>query len=372
MYTRTPLLYWSLTRLVRKPSQPHFLRLPTVAITTMPPKRKNSNAPVKPAKKKKTWEPFDPTLPRNVTLPEDMTFPKAPEGSIKLASFNVGGLNSSIKKGFKNYVAAENADIIFLQETKVNQPVSTAVDDKVYKYRYWAFDDKKGYSGVAVFSKYKPEKVERGLPDYDEGSRGRVITLYFPAFTLVACYVPNSGDKLKNLERRKVFNQHMEKFLRSLQKEGRAVIWAGDLNVAHTRKDIARPDTNTRSAGFTVEERADFDRVLATSTDGNDLPGLIDTWRHFHPETEGHYTYYSYRFQCRSKLIGWRLDYFVVTPDLMDKVVESEIRQIAYGASDHVPLVLVLKDVDMGNAANASSPEEDNDSNDTSETSDAT
>ncbi|KAG2224192.1 hypothetical protein INT45_001310 [Circinella minor] len=333
------------------------------------PKRKTSDssnqsaaaAQTKKPKKKATWEPFDPTVPNNTKFPETLTFPKTPKGSIKIASYNVGGLNSCLKKGFKEYVNAEDPDVICLQETKVNQPVSTAVNDKVYKYRYWAYDDKKGYSGVAVFSKYKPEKVEYGLPKYDDGSRGRVISLYFPAFTVVACYVPNAGDKLKNLERRQTFNGHMEKFIRSLQKEGRAVIWTGDLNVAHTRKDIARPDTNQRSAGFTVEERTDFDRLLATSTDGNDLPGLIDTWRHFHPETEGHYTYYSYRFQCRTKLIGWRLDYFVVTPDLMDKIVESEIRQIAWGASDHVPLVLVLKDVDMGSTTTKKSEDDSSD-----------
>ncbi|KAI7855233.1 Endonuclease/exonuclease/phosphatase [Circinella umbellata] len=319
-----------------------------------------ATAQIKKPKKKATWEPFDPTVPNNTKFPETLKFPETPKGSIKIASYNVGGLNSCLKKGFKEYVNAEDPDVLCLQETKVNQPVSTAVDDKVYKYRYWAYDDKKGYSGVAVFSKYKPEKVEYGLPKYDDGSRGRVISLYFPAFTVVACYVPNAGDKLKNLERRQTFNGHMEKFIRSLQKEGRAVIWTGDLNVAHTRKDIARPDTNQRSAGFTIEERTDFDRLLATSTDGNDLPGLIDTWRHFHPETEGHYTYYSYRFQCRTKLIGWRLDYFVVTPDLMDKIVESEIRQIAWGASDHVPLVLVLKDVNMGSTTTKKS-EDDSD-----------
>ncbi|KAI8143941.1 Endonuclease/exonuclease/phosphatase [Fennellomyces sp. T-0311] len=331
-----------------------MLRLAPLRLTrlrcffVMPPKRKTTSDTSAPKKSKKAWEPFDPTVPTNTKFPDEFSFPKTPEGSIKIASYNVSGLNASIKKGFKQYIEAEDADIVCLQETKVNQPVSTAVDDKVYKYRYWSYDEKKGYSGTAIFAKYKPEKVEYGLPGYTEGSRGRVISAYYPSFTLVACYVPNAGAELKRLEPRQEFNKHMEKFLRSLQKEGRSVIWAGDLNVAHTRKDIARPDTNQRSAGFTEEERTDFQHVLDSSTDGNNLPGLIDSWRHFHPDTEGHYTYYSYRFQCRSKLIGWRLDYFVVTPDLIDKIVASEIRQEAYGASDHVPLVLVLKDVDMG------------------------
>ncbi|KAI9319250.1 Endonuclease/exonuclease/phosphatase [Dichotomocladium elegans] len=321
----------------------------------MPPKRKlateigNGEARViatPKTKKGKTWEPFDPSVPNNTLFPETLSFPKTPEGSVKIASYNVSGLNASIKKGFKRYIEAEDADIVCLQETKVNEPLSTAVDDKVYKYRYWAHDEKKGYSGTAIFAKVKPEKVSYGLPDHANGSRGRVISVFYPSFVLIGCYVPNAGDKLVRLEPRQIFNRHMESYIRSLQREGKSVIWAGDLNVAHTRDDLARPDTNERSAGFTIEERTDFSKVLAPSDDG--LPGLIDTWRHLHPETKGHYTYYSYRFQCRVKRIGWRLDYFVVTPDLMDKVVESEIRQEAWGASDHVPLVLVLKDVKLG------------------------
>lgn len=120
-----------------------------------------------------------------------------------------------------------------------------------------------------------------------------------------------------------------------------------DLNVAHTPNDLARPETNQRSAGFTIEERTDFDKVLNPSKEDDSLPGLIDTWRHFHPEQKGHYTYYGYRFKCREKLMGWRLDYFVTTPDLLDKIVSSEIRHEAWGASDHVPLVLTLKDVEL-------------------------
>ncbi|KAI9480731.1 MAG: Endonuclease/exonuclease/phosphatase [Benjaminiella poitrasii] len=282
-----------------------------------------------------------------MTFPDEFNIPSKPEGTIKIASYNVAGLNACIKKGFNRYVDAEDADIVCLQETKVNAPLSTAVNDKVYKYRYWSFDEKKGYAGVAIFSKFKPEKIEYGIPGYVQKSRGRVISLTFPAFTLIGSYVPNAGDKLVRLPERRVFNEHMEKYIRSLQKEGKAVIWTGDLNVAHTADDLARPETNERSAGFTIEERTDFEKVLNTSTDDASLPGLIDTWRHFHPDQKGHYTYYSYRFKCREKRMGWRLDYFTVTPDLMDHVVSSEIRHEGWGASDHVPLVLTLKDVKL-------------------------
>lgn len=119
-----------------------------------------------------------------------------------------------------------------------------------------------------------------------------------------------------------------------------------DLNVAHTADDLARPDTNQRSAGFTIEERTDFDKILNES-EQDKLPGLIDTWRHFHPDQKGHYTYYGYRFKCREKLMGWRLDYFVTTPDLIDKIVSSEIRHEGWGASDHVPLILTLDNVNL-------------------------
>ncbi|KAI8887982.1 hypothetical protein K501DRAFT_174208 [Backusella circina FSU 941] len=318
-------------------------------------KRKTANdttekAPkkVKAPAKKKVWEPFDPSLPNNKTFPETFTIPTKPEDSITIASYNVASLRACITKGFNRYVDAEDADIICLQETKLNEPLSTAVNDKVYKYRYWAFDEKKGYAGVAVFSKYKPSSVVRGIPKFEETTRGRVITLHFDDnFVLIACYVPNAGDKLVRLPQRQVFNDHMEKYIRSLQKEGKSVIWTGDLNVAHTANDLAKPETNERSAGFTIEERTDFSKVLDKSTDGDDLPGLIDTWRHFNPDQKGHYTYFSYRFNAREKLMGWRLDYFTVTPDLMDKVVSSEIRHEAWGASDHVPLTLTLKDIKL-------------------------
>ncbi|KAG2191689.1 hypothetical protein INT46_005390 [Mucor plumbeus] len=305
---------------------------------------------VKKAKvtKKKTaaWEPFDPSLPNNMAFPTQFDIPSKPENSIKIVSYNVAGLAACIKKGFNTYVDAEDADILCIQEHKQNAPLSTAVNDKVYKHRYWAIDEKKGYAGVAIFSKFKPTKVVYGIPGFETTTRGRVLSLTFPSFTLIGCYVPNAGDKLIRLPQRQVFNNHMEKYIRSLQKEGKPVVWTGDLNVAHTADDLARPDTNQRSAGFTIEERTDFDKILNESEEDK-LPGLIDTWRHFHPDQKGHYTYYGYRFKCREKLMGWRLDYFVTTPDLIDNIISSEIRHEAWGASDHVPLILTLGNVNL-------------------------
>ncbi|KAI8992182.1 Endonuclease/exonuclease/phosphatase [Mycotypha africana] len=295
--------------------------------------------------KKKAWEPFDPSLPTNTTFPEKFQIPPKSKGTFKIVSYNVAGLNACIRKGFNKYIDAEDADIVCIQEHKVNAPHSTAVNDSVYKYRYWSFDEKKGYAGVAVFSKYKPEKVEYGIPGFEKTTKGRVVSLTFPNFTLINCYSPNAGDKLKNLDIKQRFDKEIERYIRSLQKEQKSVIWTGDLNVAHTPDDLARPETNQRSAGFTKEERDDFTKILSSTSDN--LPGLIDTWRHLHPEQKGHYTYYGYRFNCRSKLIGWRLDYFTVTPELMDKVVSSDIRHEGWGASDHVPLVLTLKDIKL-------------------------
>lgn len=180
------------------------------------------------AKKKSTaFVPFDPSVPTNTTMPDTYDFLPAPPGGVKLASYNVNSLKAALRKGYSKYVEAENADVLFLQETKVNEPLSDAVDDKVYKYRYWAYEDKKGYAGTALFSKVKPSQIVYGIPGYEALTRGRVITAYFADFILVACYVLNAGDGLKNLNTRMVFNQHMEKYLRNLQKEGKRVIWAG-------------------------------------------------------------------------------------------------------------------------------------------------
>ncbi|CAO3591995.1 unnamed protein product [Absidia cylindrospora] len=320
----------------------------------MAPKRKTdtAEAPVleKKAKKSTAFVPINPTLPKNMTFPDPVVIDdqdKQVDGCITISSYNVSSLNACIKKGFHNYIQAEDADIVCLQETKVNAPVSTAVDDKVYKYRYWSFEEKKGYGGIAVFSKHKPSQVTYGLPGHETKTRGRVITLKFSSFSLICCYSPNAGEKLVRLSEKQKFDKVMESHIRTLQQNGESIIWAGDLNVAHTPDDLAKPQTNERTAGFTLEERTDFTNILSPYEKDTTIPGLVDSWRHLHPNTKGHFTYYSYRFRCREKLIGWRLDYFCLTPDLLPKMINSTIRHDLWGASDHVPIVLLLKGVSL-------------------------
>jgi AP endonuclease-1 len=193
------------------------------------PKATSGSDEETPKKQKKStaFVPFDPSVPTNTTMPDTYDFLSTPPGGVKLASYNVNSLRSAMRKGYSNYVQAEDADVLCLQETKVNEPVADAVDDKVYKYRYWAYEEKKGYAGTALFSKVKPSKVVYGIPEFEPTTRGRVITAHFKDFVLVTCYVPNSGDGLKNLESRMVFNKHMEKYLRGLQQEKKRVIWTG-------------------------------------------------------------------------------------------------------------------------------------------------
>ncbi|CAG8754446.1 9042_t:CDS:2 [Dentiscutata erythropus] len=278
------------------------------------------------------------SLPLNTKMPEELEFQK-PSGTIKLASWNVSSLRAALKKGYHTYVDAEDADILCLQETKVNEKEFNAVDTKKYKYNWWGFEKKKGYGGIALFSKIEPISVVFGLSTHPdpEITKGRVITLEFETLYYVTAYVPNAGEKLVRLKERETWDEAMKEYLTQLD-EKKPVIWAGDMNVAHKEIDLARPATNQKTAGFTKEERTGFDKIL---NGGKDT--FIDTWRHMHPDTTGGYTYYSYRFQCRTKGLGWRLDYHVVSKRLLDRVIESEIRNECYGASDHVPIVLILK-----------------------------
>jgi len=257
------------------------------------------------------------------------------EKEMKIVSYNVGSLNASIKKGFKKYLEAENPDIICIQETKLNAP-SHEISKKDYPYQYWTFSSvKKGYSGCAVFSKIKPLDVQYGIgaPKFDE--EGRNLVLEFEKYYLIATYVPNAGNKLVRLDFKQEYNATIEKFFKKLE-EKKPIIWAGDLNVSHQKIDLAKPDSNLRSAGFTIEERTDFTRILSSN------PPRIDTFRHFHPKDQT-YSYFSFRFNCHAKNIGWRLDYFVVSEKLMPQIKDSIIRTKCYGASDHVPICLIMK-----------------------------
>ncbi|CAJ0913052.1 7754_t:CDS:2, partial [Entrophospora sp. SA101] len=258
----------------------------------------------------------------NLKMPENLKFEPKQPGTVKFVSYNVAGLNASLKKGFKNYIEAEDPDILCLEETKVSKEVDGAIDYKKYQYYWWGINEtKKGHGGISVFSKIKPISSTLGLPTHPnpEITKGNIITLEFPELYYVACYVPNAGSKLVKLNERMGWDAAMEKYLRQLD-EKKPVIWAGDLNVAHKEIDLTNPDKNHKTAGFTPEERGNFEKILNGGGDNK----FVDTWRHFHPNALGCYTYYSYRYQCRSKNIGWRLDYHVVSERILDRVVENE------------------------------------------------
>ncbi|KAG0270785.1 hypothetical protein BGZ95_001524 [Linnemannia exigua] len=268
----------------------------------------------------------------NTTMPNPLVLPKTPDGCVKITSWNVSGLNSSLKKGFKTYITAEDADVICIQEHKVQQPLLNIVDPK----------EKKGYAGVAMFCKAKPISVTAGLPTHPNPActKGRLVTLEYPSCFIIGCYVPNAGQGLVRLKERMIWDKAMKAWLLDLKAKGKQIIWTGDLNVCHKPIDLRNPSTNTASAGFTKEERQGFSEILEEAD-------LVDTFREIQgsgEEAEGQYSYFSYRFQCRIKGIGWRLDYFVTDREMhKERVVESVIREECYGASDHVPVVLVIK-----------------------------
>ncbi|KAI8928522.1 Endonuclease/exonuclease/phosphatase [Entophlyctis helioformis] len=275
--------------------------------------------------------------PTNTTLPTAMAFARAPAGSLKLVSWNVAGFNAAVKKGMMRYIEAEDADIVCIQETKLSsQPASDTARSKLYPHQYWSVcTAKKGYSGTAVWSKVKPISVRYTIGDKDLDDEGRFIILEFEEWFLVASYIVNAGQQLERLALKHDHYAKLQAFLKGLQ-DTKPVVWTGDINVAHNEVDLARPKTNTKTAGFTPQEREDFGRVL-TELD------MLDTFRDRHPDATGRYTYFSYRFACRSKNLGWRLDYFVVSHALKDRILDADIRSEVYGASDHVPIVLVMQ-----------------------------
>ncbi|KAG0088421.1 hypothetical protein BGZ93_010428 [Podila epicladia] len=296
--------------------------------------KSSSTVPTAPSSAKKasgSKTPIRDDAPVNTTMPNPLVLPSTPEGCVKIASWNVSGLNASMKK---------NADLICIQEHKVNQPLLNLVDPKVYPFSWWGFEkEKKGYAGVAIFSKFTPINVTAGLPTHPtpDVTKGRVVTLEFPTCFVVGCYVPNAGQGLVRLNERMVWDVAMKSWLKQLNEKGKQIIWTGDLNVCHKAIDLRNPETNTKSAGFTKEERAGFDAIL------NEIE-MVDTFRKIHGEDAiGMYSYYSYRFQCRVKGIGWRLDYFVTDKAMAKRVEQSVIREECYGASDHLPIVLVVK-----------------------------
>lgn len=250
---------------------------------------------------------------------------------MKLISWNVNGIRACVQKGFLEFFREADADIFCLQETKL-QAGQIELDLEGYE-QYWNYAVKKGYSGTAVFTKQEPLSVSYGIGIQGHDKEGRVITLEFERFYLVTVYTPNSQSELRRLEYRMEWERDFLAYLLKLQ-EKKPVICCGDLNVAHQEIDLKNPRTNRKNAGFTDEERACFTRVLES--------GFIDTFRYFHPDQEGIYSWWSYRFKAREKNAGWRIDYFLASPSLKDKLRDAKIHTEIYG-SDHCPVELELQ-----------------------------
>ncbi len=251
--------------------------------------------------------------------------------SKKFISWNVNGLRACIGKNtFYEFLQQEAPDAICLQETKL-QEGQIQVDLPGY-HQYWNYAVKKGYSGTAIFTREEPLSVQYGLgiPEHDQ--EGRVITLEYPAYYLITVYVPNSKQELERLSYRMVWEDAFLSYIKELEKS-KPVIYCGDLNVAHREIDLKNPSSNHHNAGFTDEERGKMTTVLSS--------GFVDTWRYFHPDTAGVYSWWSYRFHARQKNAGWRIDYFIVSEALVPKLCDAAIYTDVLG-SDHCPVGLQI------------------------------
>lgn len=249
---------------------------------------------------------------------------------MKLISWNVNGLRAAMGKGFMDAFAQLDADAFCLNETKL-QPGQIELDLPGY-HQYWNSAEKKGYSGVAVFTRQEPLSVRYGIGVDEFDHEGRVLTLEMPQFYLVSCYTPNSQDGLKRLEYRMRWEDAFLSYLKSLERE-KPVVLCGDLNVAHQEIDIKNPKSNRMNAGFTDQEREKMTRLLNA--------GFVDTFRALHPDETGAYSWWSYRFHARENNAGWRIDYFIVSESLREHVREAAIHPEIFG-SDHCPVELVL------------------------------
>lgn len=250
---------------------------------------------------------------------------------MKLISWNVNGLRACVDKGFADAFKALDADFFCLQETKMQ---AGQLDLSFEGYRsYWNYAEKKGYSGTAVFTRHEPLAVSYGLGIDEHDHEGRVITLEMPAFYLVTVYTPNSQDELRRLDYRMKWEDDFRDFLLKLDAR-KPVIVCGDMNVAHEEIDLRNPKNNRRNAGFTDEEREKMTRLLAS--------GFTDTFRYFYPDMADQYSWWSYRFHAREKNAGWRIDYFLTSKALDDKLRGARIHNDIFG-SDHCPVELTIE-----------------------------
>ena len=250
--------------------------------------------------------------------------------NLKLISWNVNGLRAVLKKGFEEFFNKIDADIFCIQETKM-QEGQVELNFKGY-YQFWNSAEKKGYSGTAIFSKIKPKNVTYGIGIEEHDKEGRIITLEFEEFYLVNCYTPNSKRELERLDYRMIWEDEFRKYLINLNKI-KPVIICGDLNVAHKEIDLKNPKTNRRNAGFTDEERNKMTQLLSNN--------FVDTFRYKYPDKEEAYTWWSYMGNARQKNVGWRIDYFIVSKELENKIKDAKIHSDILG-SDHCPVELIL------------------------------
>ena len=251
---------------------------------------------------------------------------------MKLISWNVNGLRAAVTKGFMESFNELDADIFCLQETKL-QPEQISLELPGYE-QYWNSAVKKGYSGTAVFTRIKPLSVTNGIGIEEHDQEGRVITAEYDNFYLVCCYTPNSQRELARLEYRMAWEDAFRNYLLELDKK-KPVILCGDLNVAHQEIDLKNPKTNRKNAGFSDEERAKMTELLGA--------GFIDTFRHLYPDAIEQYSWWSYMGKARERNTGWRIDYFITSKRLDDKIQEAKIHQQIFG-SDHCPVEL---DIDL-------------------------
>ena len=248
----------------------------------------------------------------------------------KFISWIVNGIRACVQKGFMESFAELDADIFCLQETKL-QAGQIELDLPGY-HQYWNYAEKKGYSGTAVFTKEEPISVFLGMDKAEHDTEGRLITLEFENFYFVCCYTPNAQDGLKRIDYRMKWEDDLREYLSSLS-ANKPVVYTGDLNVAHEEIDLKNPKSNRGNAGFSDEEREKFSQLLAA--------GFTDSFRHLYPDVEGAYSWWSYRFQARAKNAGWRIDYFVVSDYIKDKIIDSKIHPEIFG-SDHCPVELLI------------------------------
>ena len=249
---------------------------------------------------------------------------------MKLVSWNVNGIRAVLTKGFEDFFKNVNADIFCIQETKC-QEGQVELEFEGYQ-SFWNSAEKKGYSGTAIFTKIKPLSVKFGIGIEEHDKEGRVITLEFKDFYMVNIYTPNSKRELERLDYRQIWEDEIRKYLLNLNKT-KPVIMCGDLNVAHKEIDLKNPKTNTHNAGFTIEERNKMTELLDA--------GFIDTFRYLYPDKTDCYTWWSYMRKAREKNVGWRIDYFIVSDSIKNKIKEANIYQEIMG-SDHCPIGLEI------------------------------